>query len=108
MAAAHGEEAKLLWGDKVLTNAHNEWLTTLINTGVFGALSHIGIYVTATRRYLGAWQHNYLLVGAAASVVSYMAYNFFCYQQVCCTPFVFLVMGIGEYIWRREAEHSGG
>lgn len=37
-----------------------------------------------------------------------MAYNFFCYQQVCCTPFVFLVMGIGEYIWRREAEHSGG
>ncbi len=107
VAAAHGEEAKLLWGDKVLTNAHNEWLTTLINTGVFGALSYIGIYVTAARRYLGAWQHNYLLVGAAASVVSYMAYNFFCYQQVCCTPFVFLVMGIGEYIWRREAEHSG-
>lgn len=104
--AVHSEEAQLLWGDKVLTNAHNEWLTMLINTGIFGVLSYIGIFATAVRRYLHAWQQDYLLVGAAAAAVSYMAYNFFCYQQVCCTPFVFLLLGVGEYVWRRKVRKS--
>lgn len=103
VAAVHGEEAQLLWGDKVLTNGHNEWLTTLVNTGIFGVVFYIGIFVTAVRRYLRAWQQDYFLVGAAASAVSYMAYNFFCYQQVCCTPFVFLLLGVGEYLLREKS-----
>ena len=70
VAAAHGEEAYLLWGDKTLTNAHNEWLTTLVNTGIFGAVFYIGIFATAVRRYLRAWQQDYLLAAAAASAVS--------------------------------------
>lgn len=104
----HGEEAHLLWGDKMLTNAHNEWLTTLINTGILGMTAYIGIFVTAVGRFLKAWQQDYLLVGAAASAVSYMAYNFFCYQQVCCTPFVFLLLGVGEYIWRKGRTYKRG
>lgn len=101
-AAVHGEEVSRLWGEKMLTNAHNEWLTTLINTGIFGAASYIGIFISAVGRFLKARRQDYLLVGAAASAVSYMAYNFFCYQQVCCTPFVFLMLGIGEYVLRRK------
>lgn len=97
-AAVHGEEAALFWGEKILTNAHNEWLNTLINTGIFGGAAYIGIFVSAVGRFLRARRENFLLVGAAASAASYMAYNFFCYQQVCCTPFVFLLLGIGEYI----------
>ncbi len=100
--AVHGEEVQLFWGDKILTNAHNEWMTTLVNTGIFGAAAYIGIFVTAVRRFLKAWQQDYVLAGAAASAVSYMAYNFFCYQQVCCTPFVFLMLGVGEYLARKE------
>lgn len=97
-AAVHGEETALLWGRKILTNAHNEWLNVLINTGIFGAAAYIGIFVSSVGRFLKARQQDFLLVGAAASAASYMAYNFFCYQQVCCTPFVFMVLGIGAYI----------
>lgn len=96
--AVHGEEAALLWGRKILTNAHNEWLNVLINTGIFGAAAYIGIFVSSVGRFLKTRQQDFLLVGAAASTVSYMAYNFFCYQQVCCTPFIFMVLGIGAYI----------
>jgi len=106
VAAVHGEEAHLLWGDKVLTNAHNEWLTALIQTGIFGMAAYIGIFGTAIGRFLKAWRQDYLLVGATASVVSYMAYNFFCYQQVCCTPFVFLVLGVGEYLLGQRFDMS--
>lgn len=101
-AAVHGEEAALYWGEKILTNAHNEWLNMLINTGIFGAAAYIGIFVSAVGRFLKARRQDYLLVGAAASAASYMAYNFFCYQQVCCTPFVFMMLGIGEYILRQR------
>lgn len=101
-AAVHGEEVALLWGEKMLTNAHNEWLTTLIDTGLFGAAAYIGIFVSVVGRFMRARQQDYLLAAAAASAVSYMAYNFFCYQQVCCTPFVFMMLGIGEYLLRRQ------
>ncbi len=100
--AVYGEEVKLLWGDKMLTNAHNEWLTTMVNTGILGAAAYIGIFVTAVRRFLKAWRQDYVLAASAASAVSYMAYNFFCYQQVCCTPFVFLMLGVGEYLAREK------
>lgn len=104
VAAFHGEEAYSLWGDKTLTNAHNEWFTMLVNTGVFGAAAYIGIFGTSVRRCLRAWQKDYMLTAVAASAVSYMAYNFFCYQQVCCTPFVFLLLGVGEYLLRKEGK----
>lgn len=106
--AAHEEELNLFWSDKVLTNAHNEWMTTLVNAGILGAAAYIGIFVTAISRFLKAWRKDYLLAGAAASAVSYMAYNFFCYQQVCCTPFVFLLLGVGEYLLRKDKAGESG
>lgn len=98
----YGEEAQLLWGAKQLTNAHNEWLTMLINGGIFGAAAYLGIYVTAARRLARVYSRDVLAAGITAAVVSYMCYNFFCYQQVLCTPFVFICMGIGEYILQQQ------
>lgn len=100
VAAHYSEEQTLFWGKKQLTNAHNEWLSSLINVGILGTVSYIGIYVTAIRRFYHEHERNILLAGIAAACVSYMCYNFFCYQQVLCTPFIFLLMGIGEYIFR--------
>lgn len=94
------EEAALLWGQKQLTNAHNEWLNMLINCGILGAAAYMGIFLTAIRRFFRKSGQNTLLAGITAACVSYMCYNFFCYQQVLCTPFIFLLIGIGEYILR--------
>lgn len=102
--AYHGEEATLLWGEKLLTNAHNEWLNMLVNGGILGAASYLGIFVTAICRFLRYRRNDMFLVGTAAAVVSYMCYDFFCYQQVLCTPFVFLMMGVGEYIVRKQEQ----
>lgn len=103
VAAYYSEEAEMLWGQKMLTNAHNEWLNMFISGGILGAVTYVGIFVTAVRRFMKAAHADILLTGIAAALVSYMAYNFFCYQQVCCTPFVFLLMGIGEYLCRRHS-----
>lgn len=102
VTAHYAEEEQLLWGRKQLSNAHNEWLNMLINTGFFGAAAYLGIFLASVRTALRRARDNALSAGIAAACVSYMCYNFFCYQQVLCTPFVFLLMGIGAYIDREE------
>lgn len=102
VSAFHGEEAALLWGEKQLTNAHNEWLNMLVNGGILGTAAYLGIYVSMVCRCLRNRERNLLLTGIAAACVSYMCYNFFCYQQVLCTPFIFILMGTGEYLLRKE------
>lgn len=101
VTAYHSEEAQLLWGEKLLTNAHNEWLNILINTGLFGVAAYMGIFVSAACRFIKRASGNPMLAGATAAIVSYMAYNFFCYQQVLCTPFIFILIGIGEYVTKQ-------
>ena len=104
VAARYSEEQALLWGNKQLTNAHNEWLNMLINGGIIGTIAYLGIYVTAVYRFYCGRKQNILLAGIAAACVSYMCYNFFCYQQVLCTPFIFLLIGIGEYMIRESSD----
>ena len=84
----------------MLTNVHNEWFNILINGGILGLVSYAGIFMTSIRRFLQKDHRDVLLTGIAAAAVSYMAYNFFCYQQICCTPFMFMLMGIGEYLYQ--------
>ena len=100
VAAYYSQEEELLWGQKVLTNVHNEWFNILINGGILGLVSYAGIFMTSIRRFLQKDHRDVLLTGIAAAAVSYMAYNFFCYQQICCTPFMFMLMGIGEYLYQ--------
>lgn len=103
VATHYSEEQVLLWGNKQLTNAHNEWLNMLINGGIIGTIAYLGIYMSAVYRFYCGRRQNILLAGIASACVSYMCYNFFCYQQVLCTPFIFLLIGIGEYIIRESS-----
>lgn len=43
------------------------------------------------------------LMGLLAVLV-YGAHNFFCYQQVCCIPFLFLLIAMSENLVRKAAE----
>ena len=35
----------------IYTNAHNEWITALVNTGFIGVLSYLAIFVMAVWKY---------------------------------------------------------
>ena len=102
---AHGAYTEILkeqWGGSILTNAHNEWFNMLINTGLFGAAAYLGIFVSALVRFVKHSDGKPVLIGLAACIAAYMAHNLFCYQQVLCTPFVFVFMAIGEYQLRKK------
>ncbi len=97
-----------------LTNAHNEWLTMLVNQGWIGLLSYAGIFLTAVFRWTkdgrpgqkeaarppacDANQRWLLLFGMSA--FAYMIHNMVSFQQILSTPFVFLILGMGEGLSR--------
>ena len=85
---------------KVLTNAHNEWLTVFLNFGLFGGVVYILIFVSAIVRCAQNRARAPLAMCCAACVIAYMAHNLFCYQQYICTPYIFIIMGVGECFLR--------
>lgn len=96
-----GAELNAKWGEgTVLTCAHNEWLNSLINLGIVGATCYIGIFVATIKRCLKNSIEYPELYAVALAVIAYMGHNFFCYQQIICTPTIFIIMGMGEALIR--------
>ncbi len=83
------------WGDNVLTNAHNEWLNMFVDGGIISAVSYLGIFLSQIICGVREKKNAYWITGIAACVASYMFHNLFCYQQVCCTPFIFMLLAVG-------------
>ena len=82
--------------DQMLTNAHNEFLNVLFCMGIVGLIAFTAIFAAAAVHFFQAQKTAaFALAGLLAALV-YGAHNFFCYQQVCCTPFLFLILGMAE------------
>lgn len=91
----------LKWGGSVLTNAHNEWLNAVINYGIVGGVSYFAIFLTGIVSSIKKAAGSPEMVMVIACVVAYVSHNFFCYQQVLCTPFIMIILGIAQYIMRK-------
>lgn len=106
-----------VFGNNRLTNAHNEWITLLVNQGLLGLVSYAGIFISAVVRFLkkamadkeGNMQSEMgisaegkaVLYMCAISILAYTVHNMVSFQQILNAPFVFVILGIGEGIWRK-------
>ena len=94
------------FGDHLrLTNAHNEWLTVLVNTGSLGLFCYVGIFATAFVRFMRRAKEQALLYVCAMALCTYTAHNMVSFQQILSTPYIFMVLGIGEglvRVYRKE------
>ena len=87
-------EMQAKWGGNVLANAHNEWFNMMFNIGIVGLISYLAIFVTAFVSFIRRKNISALSIAGAASIGAYVCHNFFCYQQVLCTPFIFAIIGL--------------
>ena len=83
-----------------LTNAHNEWLTILVNTGVLGLVSYAGMMISVIRNFLHAGKKSALVGACGFCVLAYTVNNMFSFQQVMNISTVFVILGIGGNVWR--------
>lgn len=90
------------WGYYVITNAHNEWFTMFLNSGLLGGVSYLGIFVAQFIRISKSMEQSPIQIGIAACILGYVVHNIFCYQQVISTPLMFLILGLGEYLIRNK------
>ena len=82
------------WTGAIYANAHNEWLTQLLNLGVLGAAAYLAVFVSALKRYRG------MLLGVLA-LGMYLVHSLVSFQQVMNAPLLFLVLGLCENQCRR-------
>ncbi len=83
-----------------LTNAHCEWLTVLVNTGILGFVSYVGMMVSAICRYLRAGGCVPVAGACGFALMTYAINNLFSFQQSMGVATIFLVLGIGEAYMR--------
>ena len=87
------------FGGNRLTNAHNEWLTTLINLGVLGTAAYAAVFLTALRKY----RRNSM---AIMLLFTYGMHSLISFQQVLNTPFFFLLLGVCEAEQRMNQQYN--
>lgn len=85
-----------------LTNAHNEWLTMLVNLGLFGLVSYASMIVSAVCRFLKKGNVRYIAGAAGICILAYTINNIFSFQQSMNAITMYVVMGIGEAYARKE------
>ena len=87
-----------------LRNAHNEWLTVLVNNGVIGFVGFVGMMVSAIGRFLRyGLKGGQTIIGACGfCLLAYTINNMFSFQQAVNTATIFVILGIGEAYVRKH------
>lgn len=85
-----------------LTNAHNEWLSVLVNTGILGLVGFGGMMVSAIWSFLKKGGQNAVCMACGLALMAYTANNIFSFQQTAGLSTMTAVLGMG-LAFMREA-----
>ncbi|MBR1478508.1 MAG: O-antigen ligase family protein [Lachnospiraceae bacterium] len=99
-------EVSTVWGGKRLTNAHGEWLTILVNEGIFGCISFIALIISAILRFLGNKKRDILVFACGLSVFAYTVNNSFSFETLMNMPTMFVFLALGECYLRKASQRK--
>ncbi len=94
------------FGSATLTNAHNEWLTILVNVGVLGLAAFAGMISTAIFRFISKAGRNPVVCACGMCVFAYTVNNIFSFQQAMNTATIFAILGIGSAFLRTQNQEQ--
>ena len=89
----------------ILTNAHCELLTLLIERGLFGVLSYLflmGTYIISFCKRKGKYPE----IICVLPVIAYFVNGLVSFSTPVSTPYLFMLMGAGSYLRKRDISHS--
>lgn len=91
-----------IFGESILTNAHCEIVTNLVNLGILGVAAYIAMLFSFVYRAMKKGEEQPFLYVFAVCVICYLANNVISFAQILNIPFLFLILGMGEYYLREE------
>ena len=96
------DELTSVWGDLPLLNTHCELLTMLINEGIIGLLSYLGIFVCSFVAFMKKCKKPETMCISLA-IFCYLVHNLISFSQVVNTPYLFALIGVGSgYLLSKE------
>lgn len=88
-----------IWNKNII-NAHCELLQLLITNGIAGVIAYYGMFISAVKLFLK--NNTVMLKAIAVAIISYLCQGMVNNIQGMCTPFVFILLGVGMSIVFRE------
>ena len=85
--------------NNIYSNAHNEWLTLLVEQGIFGVTAYIGIFITAFADLRKKLSQSPECLAVFLGLTGYLICSLFTFQHVLSTPFVFALLGMTEGVF---------
>ena len=85
-----------VYQDAMFSNAHNEWITTLIQNGAVGLILYLGIFVTAAVSFGKKIRKTPIALVGILTVIMYCTNQFFSFQHICVTPILYIILALCE------------
>ena len=82
--------------NNIYSNAHNEWLTLLVEQGIFGVVAFSGIFITAFLNLREKLSTSPEYLAVFLGLIGYLICSLFTFQHVLSTPFAFALLGMAE------------
>ena len=89
-------QTKDIFTGAIYANAHNEWITMLINAGIMGLLSYLALFASAFKSFAGKGKKAPYEIAGVLLLCGCLVNQFFSFQQVCATPIFFILLGLCE------------
>lgn len=83
------------WPHDILTNSHCEILTMLINEGILGVISYLGIFVSVFVLFVKKCKKPQMMCISLAAFC-YLVHNLISFSQELNTPLLFVLIGIAN------------
>ena len=83
-----------VFGGAALTNAHCELLTVLIERGLIGAVTYLGLFVSVIYKLLRVKEKEQAKVICALPIISYFVFDQISFMQVTSMPYCLILIGI--------------
>lgn len=87
---------KELFGSQRLTNAHNEWLTILVDTGILGLAGYGGMIICGMRELMKKGKENPIAAACGFCLLAHTVNGIFSFQQSMGVGTVFVMFGMGQ------------
>ncbi len=97
-----------VFSDEMLTNAHCELLTTLIERGLMGGAVYLGLFISTILGLLKVKEKEPAVVICALPIISYFVYSQISFSQVVSTPYVYILMGLAIALINRDGLRESG
>lgn len=79
-----------------LTNAHNEWLTVLVDTGILGLAGYGGMMVSGMRELMKRGKENPIAAACGFCLLAHTVNGIFSFQQSMGVGTAFVMFGMGK------------